>query len=149
MKHLVAVEMLGLAGFFLLGCARCQRTSADPGVIPESGKGLTGTVWRLADLGGGGVLDRVEATLEFPEEGKVVGKGSCNRFFGSVKIEGERISFGPLGSTRMACPEAVSNQESKYLEALQSAERFTIDGSTLLIHSRGKEEPLRFARVTP
>jgi len=116
----------------------------------DSGSGgLSGTAWRLEDLGGAGVLDRVEATLGFPEAGKVAGSGSCNRFFGTVEISGESIRFGPLGSTRMACVEAVGIQEGKYLKALQDAERFRLDGSTLLIYSKGMEKPLRFVPKEP
>jgi heat shock protein HslJ len=36
------------------------------------------------------------------------------------------------------------NQEAKYLEALRDAERFTRDGSTLLIYCKGMAQPLRF-----
>jgi len=115
-----------------------------------SGKSrLLGTSWRLEDLGGAGVLDRVEATLEFPDTGKVAGSGSCNRFFGSVDISGESIKFGSLGSTRKACAEAVMNQEGKYFKALQDAERFRLDGSMLLIYIRGMAKPLRFVRKEP
>jgi putative lipoprotein len=109
-------------------------------------RGLMGTTWRLDSLAGEPVLDGVQATLVI-QEGKVSGRGSCNSFFGPVTIEGEKISFGPLGSTRMACPETVSNQEAKYFEALHTAERFTIEGSSLSIHSRGMEAPLRFVPV--
>jgi heat shock protein HslJ len=91
----------------------------------------------------------VEATLEFAEEGRAAGNGSCNRFFGSAAIERDSISFGALGATRMACPEPIENQEAKYFEALQAAERFTVDGSTLSIHSKGMEKPLRFVHKTP
>ncbi|MGH7430319.1 MAG: META domain-containing protein, partial [Candidatus Methylomirabilales bacterium] len=111
--------------------------------------GLKGTAWRLGGLGGAGVLDRVEATLEFPEVGKVVGSGSCNRFFGIVEIAGDSITFSPLGSTRMSCVEAVMNQEAKYLKALQDAERFTRDGSVLLIYCKGLKKPLRFVLKEP
>ncbi len=111
--------------------------------------GLSGTAWRLEDLGGAGVLDRAEATLEFPEAGRVAGSGSCNRFFGSVEISGESIRFGQMGSTRMACPEAVGMQEDKYLKALQDAERYTLDGPMLLVYSKGMEKPLRFMRKEP
>ncbi|MGH7516091.1 MAG: YbaY family lipoprotein [Gemmatimonadales bacterium] len=111
--------------------------------------GLSGTAWRLEDLGGAGVLDRAEATLEFPEVGRVAGSGSCNRFFGTVEISGESIKFGPLGSTRMACPEAVGMQERKYLKALEEAERFTLDEPMLLVYSNGMEKPLRFMRKEP
>ena len=95
------------------------------------------------------MLDRVEATLEFPEAGKVVGSGSCNRFFGTVNISGESIKISPLGSTQMACAEAIGTQEGKYFKALQDAERFTRDGSALLIYCKGMAKPLRFVRKEP
>lgn len=113
------------------------------------GGGLLGTVWVLEDLQGSGVLADVQATLEFPEAGKVAGSGSCNRIFGTVEIASNAMRFSPLGSTRMACPEAVMTQEGKYLKALQDGERFAIDGTTLSIYSRGTDRPLRFTRTSP
>jgi heat shock protein HslJ len=108
---------------------------------------LTGSEWLLEDLGGDGVIDAIQATLVFPEAGKVAGNGSCNRFFGPAKIMGDTIKLGPLASTRMACPEAVMNQESKYVEALQAAEHFESKDSHLLIYCKGREKPLRFTRM--
>ena len=110
---------------------------------------IWGTAWVLEDLGGAGVLDRVPTTLEFPAQGKVAGRGSCNRFFGTVAISGESIKFGAMGATRMSCGEAADLQESKYLKALGGAERFVIDGSVLLIYAKGMDKPLRFTRGTP
>lgn len=110
---------------------------------------LWGTAWRLEDLSGTPVLERVEATLEFPEAGRAAGNGSCNRFFATVAISGDSISFRAIGSTRMACEEAVGVLETKYLSALQNAERFTRAGSTLSIHCKGMEQPLRFVRTSP
>ena len=107
---------------------------------------LWGTQWRLEDLAGEGVLDRVEATLEFVAPGKVAGRGSCNQFFGSATIKGSSLTFGPLGATRMACVEAINRQESKYLQALERAERYTLQGTTLFVYSKGIEKPLRFVR---
>ena len=52
---------------------------------------LVGTAWRLEDLAGGGVLDRVQATLEFPEPGRVTGLGSCNRFHGVVTVDPHHV----------------------------------------------------------
>jgi len=130
--------MVALLGLVLGGCATRGPTT-----------GLWGTAWRLEDLGGAGVLDNVEATLEFPETGKVAGTASCNRFFGSAEIGGGTIKLSPLGTTRMACPEAVMNQEGKYLKALEDAERFTVDGRALLVYSKEMETPLRFVRKEP
>jgi heat shock protein HslJ len=59
------------------------------------------------------------------------------------------MTFGPLGSTRMACAEAVMNQESRYLAALAGAERYSIDGSVLLVHTKDLPKPLRFTKNTP
>jgi putative lipoprotein len=106
--------------------------------------GLLGTRWLLEDLGGAGVIDEASATLEFPEPGKVEGSGSCNRFFGTVSIDGTAISIHPLGTTRMACAEAVAMQEVSYIRALQSAERFVLQRTALLIYVRGMQDPLRF-----
>jgi heat shock protein HslJ len=108
---------------------------------------LAGSEWLLEDLGGSGVIDRIQATLAFPEAGKVEGNGSCNRFFGPATISGDTIKLGPLASTRMACPETVMNQESKYLDALQAAERFEWKDSHLLIYCKDCEKPLRFTRM--
>jgi heat shock protein HslJ len=131
------VELLGLPLLLLSGCA--GNRGGDP--PPES---LEGTSWRLEDLAGGGVADGVEATLEFAPEGKVAGRASCNRFFGTVKVSGEKIAFTGLGATKMACPEPAMSQEKKYLVALENARRFTRDGPRLLIHAEGLEQPLRF-----
>lgn len=116
---------------------------------PTAALSLTGSQWLLEDLGGSGVIDNVQATLTFSEADKVSGNGSCNRFFGSAKIEGDLIQLGPLGVTRMACPEAVMNQEAKYLNALQATERFEWKDSSLLLHCKGLEKPLRFTRKGP
>lgn len=118
-------------------------------VAESAASGIWGTAWRLEDLGGAGVLDRVQATLEFPEAGKAVGSGSCNQFFGTVEISGGSMMFGPLASTRMLCAGAVGIQEGKYLKALRDAERFALDGSVLLIYAKGMDKPLRFTRTAP
>jgi heat shock protein HslJ len=114
---------------------------------PPAAISLVGTEWDLEDLGGAGVLENVEATLTFPEAGKAAGDGSCNRFFGAVEISGDSIHFGPLASTRMACPDAVANQEARYLKALEGAERFTREGPHLMIYCKGMDKPLRFTEV--
>jgi len=107
---------------------------------------LTGSEWLLEDLGGSGVLDRIEATLTFPSADKVSGNGSCNRFFGPAQIDGEKIELGPLGSTRMSCPEAVMNQETEYLNALQASEHWEWKSPYLLLYTKGLTKPLRFTR---
>ena len=123
------------------------KAAAQAAPLPPVPFSLSNSEWLLEDLSGNGVLDNVQATLTFPETDKVAGNGSCNRFFGPSEIHGDAIKFGPLASTRMACPEAVMNQETKYLEALQAAERFEWKDPYLLIHCKGLEKALRFTRL--
>ncbi len=147
--HRVSFKMvvLGLA-LVVAGCAS-QGVTGEAESVGEAStgtRGLAGSAWRLEDLGGAELVEGSSATLEFPEEGRVAGNASCNRFFGSVEISGDALRFGAMGSTRMACAEAVNRQESAYLKALEGAERFQRDGSTLFIYSKGMAKPLRFVR---
>ncbi|WP_332743931.1 META domain-containing protein [Hydrogenophaga sp.] len=127
----------------LLSLTACA-LPAPPGAAP-----LVGSEWQLEDLGGRGVLDRVQATLAFPEAGRVAGSSSCNRFFGSYTLMQDRIALGQLGGTRMACAPAVDEQETRYLDALQKAQRLEVRGRTMLMHVQGLEKPLRFTRTKP
>jgi heat shock protein HslJ len=83
--------------------------------------------WRAETIDGGGVLDRVQTTLEIRDDGIVSGTGGCNRYAGSAHVDGERIRFAPMGSTRMACAPAVMNQETKFHRALARAAAWRID----------------------
>ncbi len=146
------VHLLSLAAIMLL--AACVEVKPEPeGTGPAvniSGTvchlDLAGSSWRLEDLAGAGVIDNARASLEFPEPGRVSGSGTCNRFTGTVTLTGGAISFGPLATTRKACPEALMNQESKYLQALGTAERFEVKDSFLYLHAAGGSAPLRFVR---
>ncbi|QHE75362.1 META domain-containing protein [Hydrogenophaga sp. PBL-H3] len=127
----------------LLALTACALPGA-PAAAP-----LVGSEWRLEDLGGRGVLERVQATLTFPEAGRVAGNSSCNRFVGSYTLMQDRIALGQLGGTRMACAEAVADQETRYLAALQKAQRLEVNGTTMLMHVQGLDKPLRFLRTKP
>jgi putative lipoprotein len=64
--------------------------------------GLWGTSWRLTDLGGKAPVAGAESTLEFPEQGKVAGSGSCNRFFGTADIASDWLALRLQGTSQMA-----------------------------------------------
>ena len=118
---------------------------APPAGAPPS---LWGTAWVLEDLSGMGVVGTAPATLEFTAPDRAFGKGTCNRFSGVVTVTREMLRFGPLLSTKMACVDDAANaQESKYLSALEKAERFAVEGNTLRIFVRGTAAPLRFTRA--
>lgn len=65
---------------------------------------------------------------------RVVGCCGSNRFFGPVKVEdGQKLSIGMLGATRMATPHI--RYEQKFLDDLQAVKsyRFESDGTLTLL----------------
>src|SRR4051812_10115143 len=145
-RRRLLIATLILVTVFVLSC---HKTPVAPVPQAPPAPSLIGTEWRLEDLSGTGVLDRVQASLVFPGAGKVAGKGSCNSFFGSVAINGNTIKFTGIGSTMMACAEPIGDQERRYLKHLETAERFAVDGTNLSIYSTGVDKPLRFTRTKP
>ena len=135
------------AALLLASCASHPPSAAPSGVAASAP--LLGTSWRLVDLSGTAALGDVNATLAFPEADRLAGSGSCNRFFGSVKLTGDAMEIAGVGSTKMACPEPIMGQEQRYLEALQGATRYAIEGNTLSIWVKGSDKPLRFMRQEP
>jgi putative lipoprotein len=107
---------------------------------------LAGTTWRAETILGRPVIDSAASTITFDADCRVRGRGGCNRYFGTSAIDGDQLAFGALGATKMACPEALMDQETRFFQALASAERWTIgaDG-LLLIYSAGADQPSRFA----
>ncbi|MBP9198526.1 MAG: META domain-containing protein [Gemmatimonadales bacterium] len=110
---------------------------------------LVGTAWRLADLAGTVAISGTHATLEFPQAGRVIGSGSCNRFFGPVELAGDTIRVGALAVTRKACAEPAMRQEARYLAALAAAARLTVDATALLLYPGDGGQPLRFVPERP
>ena len=132
----------------MLTLAACQ-SAAIPGNggVTLSEPSLTGTQWLLEDLGGRGVFDRLQSTLDFSEPGRVSGRAGCNDFSGPIKWDAARITIGPLMLTRKACSLAVSDQETRYLEALAGARAIRADGPYLLIDTLVAGKPLKLTRM--
>ena len=74
---------------------------------------LQGTRWELDSLVQGSTVSSVPqgptAWIELAD-GQVRFNDGCNNGHGTALIAGTRISFGPLASTKMACPDAQVQQ---------------------------------------
>ncbi|MBL8579383.1 MAG: YbaY family lipoprotein [Mesorhizobium sp.] len=102
---------------------------------------LFDTTWLAEDIGGKGVIDDAQTTLSIAEDGSVTGRGGCNGYFSQATIDGEKISFGKAGSTMMACPEAMMDQERRFHEALEKTAsfRFNEEGKLFLVDADGND----------
>lgn len=90
-------------------------------------------VWTLKQLNGTPFAAR--ATLTFPKTDEIAGFGPCNRYFGATSISYPQFSAGPIGSTRMACPDIAS--ETAFLEALEVATQAEATNDALTLSGPG------------
>ena len=95
---------------------------------------LLGAEWRVEDIAGAGVIDRSHVTLKFFEGGRLAGSGGCNRLMGTYESPSRgQVAFQQVGSTMMACPEALMNQERKLLDLLPKITGYAIDPTGALV----------------
>ncbi len=94
---------------------------------------LLGQEWVIESIAGGGVIDNSQPSLQFLSAGQLAGSATCNRIIGSYTLKGSMLAVNPLGTTMMACPEALMNQERKLLELLPSVKSYQIDDTGALV----------------
>lgn len=95
---------------------------------------LEGTTWKLArmeSIPSTAVAAEEDAfTLEFnAADTLVAGRTNCNRFFGKYTLSGKNLKMGPLGMTRMACPDM--QYEDSFVQMLDEVDGYEIKGSEL------------------
>lgn len=121
------------AAALLVTMAACGSAAQD--------KTLEGTTWKLAKM------ESIPATainqetdfftLEFnAADTMVAGRTNCNRFFGKYELKGQKLSFGNLGMTRMACPDM--QYEDAFVKMLDEVDSYAIEGSELKFYDDKK-----------
>ena len=160
-----ALAVLAVAA--LAACPAPQRTDQPPGAAETpaagepaadspaaeapaaSGVTLEGTEWRLVALGGEPVAagdNRSAPGFRLVADGrKVQGNAGCNRMMGSYQHDGGSLKFGPLASTKMACP--AMETETRFLAALDAATRYELAGSNLTLFAG--DTPVARLEATP
>lgn len=74
---------------------------------------------------------------------RVTGNGSCNNFFGEYVLDaGQRIRFGKLGATMMACADMTTEQS--VMEALRRVDNYAVSGDQLSLNRARMAPLLRF-----
>lgn len=110
----------------------------DKTCAPENHAELMGTYWRLAELDGEPVTTpegmKEAHMILVAEDSRVHGNAGCNNFFGQFQAEDQTLSFSPLGSTRMACPQGMDTEQA-FLAALGTTTRFEIKGLFLELYA--------------
>lgn len=120
--------LLFLAGIALVTLQGRQMAQQN---LPGGGASLTGISWRPILVGDEAIPEDSGIFVSFEVDGGIKGRGGCNNFFGSLVQTEAGIKIGPLGATRMACPQAIMSREMAFLEALQKTRGFQANNDSL------------------
>ncbi|HMB76946.1 MAG TPA: META domain-containing protein [Kiloniellaceae bacterium] len=141
-RPLVVAAVL-LSGLALAAC----ETSGAQGAGSRDNP-LKNTSWLAEDIEGTAAAGNVQSTLNVALDNQVTGSGGCNNYFGLAVIEGDSFSMGPVGSTKMACPEVMMAQEQRFFAALTKARRFETKDGQLSLFDESGSLVLRLSRTS-
>jgi heat shock protein HslJ len=82
--------MLKLALFLSCSCVLIDATSVSTVAAESVPNELVGT-WLAEDIGGGGVIDYLQTTLEINDDGTYSGFAGCNNYTGTFDLKGGEI----------------------------------------------------------
>lgn len=127
------IQLAGLAlmAITIVGCNSTKNTVDSTDSQSMDNTEINNTDWELITLEG---QDMDQSTIQGEKthftlnsaDNTISGYSGCNIFNGNYKLEdGGRISFSQIGSTRMACPDAETN-ENEVLKVFELADNYTV-----------------------
>lgn len=138
MKKILTLAALAM----VLSAHKCKEGEA----TGSSSASLMSTKWMLQSLNGK-ALELAGGSqrpwLQMADGEKMSGFGGCNQLNGSYKLDGQRLGFGPIMSTKMYC-EQTSGMEKNFLTALGGVDAYQLDGGKLKL-MQGTTEVAAFA----
>jgi len=121
-------------------CRTCLQTG-----MRQNEKGaaqLENTYWKLVELNGKPVVAtsrRREPHLRLSPEAKTLqGSGGCNTMRGVYQLDGARLRFTQIATTRMACPDPYMSQENAFWKVLEATDSFKLSADKLELLGDGK-----------
>lgn len=107
---------------------------------------LSKSSWELAEINGKPIDKQDFAkipTLNFdPAESRVSGNSGCNSMSGTFKVEEDKITFGPIMGTKMACEGTGENQ---FTTAFNTVQKFKL-GKKLYFYDGSENKVLCFTK---
>jgi len=128
-----AFFLIVLLNVLLVGCAVGNRHSAvkrntDPASVVNKTWQWQGTVTPVDRIT---VPQPERYTIRLTSEGRVQAVFDCNRGGGDYEMTEGRLTFGPLLSTRMACPP--DTQDEVFMRDLQRVQSFFVENGELFL----------------
>lgn len=118
-------------------------------IISANSQTLKGN-WKLveAEMNGEKVIFKreIKTNLSFGEENRMFGNSGCNRYSTVYILEGRKIDFQPIISTKMACGGEAMKQENTFFGVINKVEKYKIKGNYLIFFDKSQQNVLKFAR---
>lgn len=99
---------------------------------PAPSAGDVRGAWRIEQARTEPIYDKRLARLDLQPDGRLTGHTSCNRMSGTYTLDGDKLTIGPVVTTRMACPRLQLEQEDRILTALELARTARVRADGLL-----------------
>ena len=139
-----SVHAAMITALSLCACAHStatQPSTSNPGEMVASAAPIPqGSVWRLVAWPGQAIPQPplgTNPTLEFHASGQASGALPCNAFSASYTLDGSSLRFGPLMSSKRACPALAAEQA--LVQELARVDRFERGRAQLLLRGAGVE----------
>jgi heat shock protein HslJ len=106
---------------------------------------LSGTRWILQSMHGQELLEDTAITLKITER-EISGSAGCNLYFSRYTTQPKnRIEIGEVANTDRGCETASkAEQEKEYINTIQKATSYSIDGENLFIADKQGNTLLQF-----
>ena len=134
------VLLIIFALFLIIACSQTKK-------LRMSVKEFQNTDWVLEEIDGRPVIDRVQSTIRFQANERIVGWGGCNRYSANFRSGSKFFEVGPIASTKRTCPPVVMEQEERFFAVLQKSSSVRMEGANLVIDSEATVKPMKFGRL--
>jgi heat shock protein HslJ len=136
---------LAVLGLIVAGCA--GRTYSEPTTHSTEPSSVIGRTWQweatVTPVEKIRVPDPERYTILLTADGKVQASIDCNRGGGDYRIGEGTLTFGPMLSTRMACPP--DSLDHQFMRDLQRVVSFFVDNDTLYLELPYDSGTMKFA----
>ena len=145
LRRIAIVLPLVLVSSAFSACGGDDGSGSDGGGAQDPAA-LEGESWVLTQmLTAGGQTQILDVGVSAEFDGTTIsGNAGCNSYHASYEASGNEISFGPVAGTKMACPEAETSTEARYLQLLEGVATFETSGRSMSMSDADGTPVLQF-----
>ncbi len=132
----ILFAILACVGLCFTGCKEVENLSGN---------------WETTSLTVNGIAQQIAiSNIEFRKEGNkwnVSGNSGVNTFFGSIKVTKTQIIMGDkIGMTKMMGDPAAQEFEDLFIQAIMTADSYSINGNKLTISNSTNKSTVEFIK---